>query len=195
MRTRQQDPESSATLDDEASPRACQGRVLQISIVIESRISQIGHGLWLHRMSEAHSRSGAMAIRMGEARPPRRSRDDGTAAHPGRDGPVSKNRSERGLGVGARRGRRFGIGICGGDRSQTDQCQSKTGGEPVTYPIPCARHRLAASRIRNLNALLDSSPAAPDRSGTNRSEVSRSWFGQGDAERARRMPLSRHERG
>lgn len=84
MRTRQQDPKSSATLYDETPPRTCQSRIFQISIVVESRILEIGHGLSSHRGSEAQSPSGAMSIGKGgqagqnQAAPPLEGRrDDG----------------------------------------------------------------------------------------------------------------------
>ena len=121
----------------------------------------------------------------GPKRPPRRSRYDGAAAHPGRDGPYSKKGSGHGREVGARHGRSFGTGICGGDRSQTDQCQTKTGAEPVTYPKQCTHHRLVASRIRISN--FEFAPRIiPQRSHSqrkNRSEVSRTRANQSDEKR------------
>ncbi len=129
--------------------------------------------------------------------PPRRSRDDGTAAHPGRDGPGSKKLSDRGRGrrAGARHGRSFGIGIRGGDRSQTDQCQTKTGAEPVTYPKQCTHHRLVASHVRDPNVRLGPSLNDLIRSGINRSRVSRTWVRQGDANRMGVAKTACHRRG
>ena len=95
----------------------------------------------------------------------------------------------------AQHGRSFGIEIRGGDRSQTDQYQTKTGAEPVTHPKQCTHHRLVASHTRNSNARLGPSLNDLIQSGINRSEVSRTWVGRGDANRGGITWLACHRRG